>query len=312
MSFSELLTEGAQAQAALARLAWDLDHPLMDVGIRELGKVWSFDLLRFTCARPSDMEDFPELSERLRGAFGAALHRQPQPVTATGRLRPHARDILFAALGQSETGEGHAKPVVIRGWIERQHLIVELRLFGWAMAWRHEAATAMLDALQSGVALKGGRRALRCAVEPEHVEHRRVSFVDLPAGTSQARLRFRSPVGLRQRARTHGDPRAILAAALPRIERMARWQACRLVVGGGWWKERLDRLQVSGENWRRLSWDRFTRNQGGTAVPMSGFLGDLVVDGWLDDVALVLALAETCNVGSHAALGMGWFDAVFY
>ncbi len=307
----DLLTEGGDARAALASLAHDLSHPLMDVGIAELASMWTYDTLRFTCERPPDMEDHPELSERLRGAFGAALHRQRQPVTATGRLRPHARDVLFAPLGRDAAGVEIAKPFIVRGWISRQSLIVEVRLFGWAAAWQREAASAMLDALQSGIALRGGGHAMRCVVHAEGFEHLRRSFVEVPTNTSEARLHFRTPVILRQRARSHGQPLAVVASVARRVQAMAVWQGSRLLLGRDWWRHSLDVLQISEIDWMRVAWKRYTRNNPGVAVPMEGFLGGLRVSGNVERIALLLGMAETCNIGSHSALGMGWYDGIF-
>jgi len=304
----DLMTAGEGALGQLATLAEDLANPPLRVGIRELAALWTFEQFRFRCPRLPDMEDYPELSERLRGAVGAALHRQPQPVTATGWLRPHARDVFFAPLSQAAGEDESAKPLVVRGWVEGRHLIVDLRVFGWAIGWRDEAAAATLDALRGGIAIRNGRQAQRCALEPEHVEHRRVAFIDTPPHPSEGRLRFRSPVTVRHRGAGLGTPAAILRSALSRVERMARWQGCRLVVGTGWMEAALSPIELAADHWRRVTWQRFTRNQRDTAVPMAGQMGDLILRGPLGDLATVLAMAETCNIGSHAALGMGWFD----
>jgi CRISPR/Cas system endoribonuclease Cas6 (RAMP superfamily) len=41
---------------------------------------------------------------------------------------------------------------------------------------------------------------------------------------------------------------------------------------------------------------------------MLGWVGEIRLQGVTEELAVVLALAETCNAGSHAALGMGWFE----
>ncbi|WP_170984798.1 CRISPR system precrRNA processing endoribonuclease RAMP protein Cas6 [Roseomonas sp. AR75] len=306
------LTQGEVALGELHELVRDLAAPQMVVGIPELAELWTYEVFRFTCARPGDMEDYPELSERLRGAFGAALHRQPQPMTATGRLRPHAVDVLFRQLPSAAGEDETAKPALVRGWIEGAALIAELRIFGCAIAWRDEAATAMLDALQEGVALRGAPRAQRRPVTPSGVVHRRVSCLDIPASAAHGMMRFRSPVTVRQRGVAHARPDAVFGAALRRVDRMARWQGCRLLTPDDWLARHSSGLDVATRYWREVSWERFTRNQGDTPVPMRGHLGELTLDGDLGELAPLLMMAETCNIGSHAALGMGWFDWIVW
>jgi hypothetical protein len=303
-----MLTRDGSGRADLAALLCDLSDPPMTVGLTELAELWTYESFRFLCPRPPDMEDYPELSERLRGAFGAALHRQPQPATATGRARAHPCDVLFGDLPGARSGEPLAKPIVIRAAIEGQRLIVELRVFGCAIGWRDEAAVAMLDALGSGIALRSAPRAQRVPVRPTAVEHGRVSCLDIPSGVTGGTLRFRSPFTLRRRGVVHATPSAVLPAMLGRIERMARWQGCRLTVSQEGMRNAFERLAVEALRWDRVVWCRYTRNQGSTPVPMIGHLGELSIEGPLGEVATLLAIAETCNAGSHTALGMGWFD----
>jgi len=305
------LTEGAAAVDALRQLAADLSAPPMEVGVAELAALWEFDAFRFTCPRPHDMEEFPTLSERLRGAVGVALYGQPQPRTATGWPRPHACDVLFAdTLAEVVPGDP-AKPLIVRGWINGDTLHAEIRIFGSAMGWRDEAAAAMLQALRAGIALRGGPRAMRVAMEPQAMVHRRSSFVEVPRGARSAWLRFRTPVVVRRGNVVQGAPAAVLAAAQGRVARMAAWQGCRLATDRSWFDRQLAAADIVTEGWHRVAWERFTRNQRSTPVPVEGYLGDLRVTGASRDLLLLLALARTCHIGSQAALGMGWFEMIF-
>ncbi len=300
-----MLSQDEAAVADLAALARDLQAPPLAVGLMELAELWTYETFRFLCARPADLEDYPELSERVRGAFGAALHRQAEPRTATGRARAHPYDVLFAELPGAIADL--AKPVVIRASLERRGLVVELRVFGSAIGWRDEAAAAMLDALQQGIALRAAPRALRVRVEPERVEHRRVSHLDVRRSKGGL-LRFRSPFTVRRHGVNHADPSALLPAMLGRVQRMAPWQACDLVLPVESIEATIGAVQLDVLRWDRVSWLRHTRNRGDVAVPMVGRIGEMRLEGLTDDVAAILALAETCNAGSHAALGMGWFE----
>ncbi|MFO0371393.1 MAG: CRISPR system precrRNA processing endoribonuclease RAMP protein Cas6 [Brevundimonas sp.] len=300
-----MLSRDEMARADLAGLVQRLREPPITVGLQELAELWTFETFRFTCTRPVDMEDYPELAERVRGAFGAALHRQAEPRTLTGRIRAHPYDVLFSQLPQDI--EEMAKPIVIRAWLEGRHLVVELRVFGTAIAWRDEAANAMLDALQQGIAIRGAPRALRIPVATERMDHGRVSFVDVPRAT-QGLIRFRSPFTVRRNGVRHAAPEAVLPAMLGRIERMAPWQACLLQFSNTRIRAAIDGASLDVMRWDRVSWQRHTRNRGDIAVPMLGWVGEIRLQGVTEELAVVLALAETCNAGSHAALGMGWFE----
>jgi CRISPR/Cas system endoribonuclease Cas6 (RAMP superfamily) len=41
---------------------------------------------------------------------------------------------------------------------------------------------------------------------------------------------------------------------------------------------------------------------------MAGLIGPLRLEGPLSRLAPWLSLASTCNIGSHASLGLGWFE----
>ena len=300
-----MLSQDTMARADLAALVQRLREPPLAVGLRELAELWTFESFRFICPRPADMEDYPELAERVRGAFGAALHRQAEPRTLTGRARAHPYDVLFSQLPHDI--DEMAKPIVIRAWLEGRHLVVELRVFGTAIAWRDEAANAMLDALQQGIAIRGAPRALRVCVVPERVDHGRVSFVDVVSVTGGL-IRFRSPFSVRRHGVKHASPGAVLPAMLGRVARMAPWQACKLQFPNVRVRAAMDGALLDVLRWDRVEWQRHTRNRGDVAVPMLGWVGEIRVQGITEDLAAILALAETCNAGSHAALGMGWFE----
>jgi hypothetical protein len=302
---ASVLSQSPMAEADLAALIRDLKEPPFTTGLMELAETWTYESFRFICARPADLEEYPELSERVRGAFGAALHRQAEPRTATGRGRAHPYDVLFAQL--PGIGEEIGKPIIIRAAIEGRQLIVELRVFGCAIGWRDEAARAMLDALQNGVALRAAPRAMRVSLQPERIEHRRVSYVDVPLARAGL-VRFRSPFTVRRHGAHHAALSAVLPAMLGRVQRMAPWQSCRLRIPTENIMLGMAGVKLDPLKWDRVRWQRYTRNRGDTPVPMFGCVGDIRLTGISDSIATVLTLAETCNAGSHAALGMGWFE----
>ena len=55
-------------------------------------------------------------------------------------------------------------------------------------------------------------------------------------------------------------------------------------------------------------WQRYSQRRGAEPIPMAGWVGPLRLAGRLDALIPFLAIAATCNAGSHAALGLGWYD----
>lgn len=293
----------------LAALAHDLTHPGFAAGPAGLALHWLSEHYRFTALAPPLMEDHPELSIRVRGAFGAALARQPVPLTATGRARPHPYQVLHQPLVMID-GDEAAKPLSLRAWLSGPHLIADLTLFGWGIAWRDEAAAALLDALQSGIAIRADRR-LRSPAQVIDVAHTRRAFAEVPTvKPTYAALTFRSPVTIRQGEAHHSEPRALLLAAVRRVAALARWQGCRLTGDMADWRALIARLDLATEDWHPHAWQRHSRRGGDMTIPMRGHTGRLIARGDLGDLGLILGMAEACNIGSGAALGLGWYDLV--
>jgi CRISPR-associated endoribonuclease Cas6 len=207
-------------------------------------------------------------------------------------------------------GNEAPKPVIIRGWLTGDLLMVELALFGWGIAWRDEASTAMLDALTTGIALRPDRRQ-RVPVQVLDLAHSRTGFVDPPPGRpSCAIIDMRSPLTIRRRNSRHAEPPALLFACARRVNAMARWQGAQLMLDEAALAKTIAALDIDSENWLRHRWARHSRNQGDQPIAMEGWTGRLVFRGDLGALAPLIQLAATCNIGTGAALGLGWFDAV--
>jgi hypothetical protein len=123
-----------------------------------------------------------------------------------------------------------------------------------------------------------------------------------------ASLMFRTPVSVRSGGQLKADSSAILRSLILRVSGMARWQGISLA--GDWPSLHRD-VEVASIDDSQLVlalWRRYSLRRGGSAIPMAGWLGPLRMAGRLDRLAPFLAMAETCNTGSHASLGLGWFD----
>lgn len=293
----------------LMRLRQDLAAPPMMCGWRELPTLWAYDHYRLICFKPDGLEDFPELPVRLRGAFGRALHSLPARATRTGRGIPHAYDVLFAPLAYRQAGLEAPRPMVLRAHIEGTRLLIDLHVFGDAMAWGQDAALAMTLALGEGIALSSRSRARR-AIEVEDIVKRRVHAAPPPLHADYASLTFYSPVTIRLGDRLNEDPRAILRSAVRRVQSMARWQGVSVPAPEEDMLREIALLSCDDADLRRYAWSRHSMRQGDTPIPMRGMIGRLIVRGAMAHVLPALWLAESCNTGSHAALGLGWFDLV--
>lgn len=288
----------------------DLRSPPFSCRVEELAASWSMRSVRFVCNRPELMQDYPDLSMRLRGAWGNKLS-EIGPIERRGFSMPSPYEVLFAPLGKWAAGLEVPKPAVIRGWIEGDALIVELHLFGWADVYLDQAADALAAALEEGVSLGLGVRQ-RVPVGIIDAGEKAYGLVEVPGKAGSAVLNFRTPVVVRNEGRLRQDPAAIFKSLLLRVSGMARWQGCDLRADWRELHERIEGLSFDALHLTETVWERHSIRGGDSAIPMHGLLGKLGVSGNLLPLLTFLALAETCNTGSHAALGLGWYELSVY
>ena len=291
-------------------LVEDLRSPPFSCSVDEMATMWSVRSVRFVCARPEMMQDYPELSMRLRGAWGHKL-AELGPVERRGFSMPPPYEVLFAPLGKWASGLEVPKPAVIRGWIDGDLLIAEMHLFGWAEVYLDHAADALAAALAAGISLGSGVRQ-RAPLRIVDAGEKARGLVEVPGRASSVVLVFRTPVVVRNAGLLRQNPTAILKSLLLRVSGMARWQGFTLDAD---WRElhaRIEGLTFDARHLNDTTWERHSIRRGDSAIPMHGLLGKLGVSGNLMPLLTFLALAETCNTGSHAALGLGWYDLAVY
>ena len=199
------------------------------------------------------------------------------------------------------------KPVVLRAAAAGALLIVEMRVLGAGAGWFDEAASALIAALEQGIALRTEGR-LRAPVCIRDMEEHRITGVAVPSSATTARLRFRSPVLARQKNRFVEDPRAILRGTLRRVASLARWHATEIVADWPALEQAVEAIALDDADLVPYRWTRHSIRQGNVAIPATGWLGTLGLSGNLAPLAPYLALAETMNTGGQASLGLGWFD----
>lgn len=291
-----------------SRLAAALADPPLQVNADDLCALWRIDWLRFSCARPDLLEDYPELAVRIRGAFGRRLAehaaaRETRP--ALSRLG--AYDALFTTFHAAD-GREIPKPTVIRAELSHERVSVDLGLVGAAAAWMDEAADAMQAALNGGVNLRADGR-LRAPLPVLEIGWRRESAIDVPVNVSSVAMIFRTPVVVRAGGALRADPRAILRSCARRAAALAPWQSARLLetpaVSG-----EIDNLEIDDRELLPYRFERHSRRRGNEPIPVAGYLGRMTARGRLDEFAARLAIAGKINVGSHASLGLGAADIV--
>lgn len=298
----------------LERLARDLATPPAVCDLATLAEVWQMERLVFVCERPTLMEDFPELSMRVRGAFGRALHDLPARTWRSGRPRPRAWDVLFAPLAHID-GDELPKPAVVRAHVERDRLIVELRIFGEAVAWVPEAFTALVAALERGIALKseGRQRVALVILEAQRIASTGVDLAPPPGlSPTGATLDFRTPVVVRQGGLSIGAPVNLLAAVPRRLAALARWQGFRLLVDHSALDEAIGHLARDDRETTAHVWRRWSIRGGDRAIPTGGWIGRLRLAGPVAPLVPWLVLAAETNIGSHAGLGHGWYELTLW
>ncbi|MCX8255325.1 MAG: CRISPR system precrRNA processing endoribonuclease RAMP protein Cas6 [Beijerinckiaceae bacterium] len=186
-------------------------------------------------------------------------------------------------------------------------MIVEMRMLGRANAWFDDGATALLAALDGGIALRASG-GIRVPIEHGAIFEERLSARTSPKSSTGATLRFRSPVLVRHKHMLVSDPRAILRGIVRRVASLARWQAIRLNEDWQRLEAAIDGLEIDDNDLVAYRWARFSLRSGNTPIPAAGWLGALRIRGDLERLAPYLILGETMNAGAQASLGLGWYE----
>lgn len=297
-----------KSQARLASLARLLAEPIARVTPEKLAGMFMIDQVIVTARRPPNLQSFPELATRIRGALGNVLAAMGPPVYARKDYgaRPRAFDVLWRALGQSESGDEIAKPLVIKADVRSDTVTVTASLFGLAGFWKPDVAAALVGALEDGIKLNDSG-PVKVALPCLDLVHRRIAGFEPPSfAVREARLIFRTPLRLRAGRAEASSPAALPIALLNRAVRIAPWQQMAIEMDWPAMHRAARRIGVSGElvpyRWERGS-QRMRKR-----IPVLGNLGAIVLRGDLDPFWPFLRIAENAHVGSHAALGLGQFD----
>lgn len=248
----------------------------------------------------------PALPGRLRGAWGRALMRGASPEALDDRpcpwTPPCALDPLFRAQGAITARLALPRPYVLAVRALDGDLWVELTVFGFACDWIDAAAEALVAALRHGEPPPLGH--------PVTLRDRQVITEETvavpPPEAGPAILTFHTPVAFRDGGAVRRPTlRTLISGLGNRVSGLARWQDTAVQADWRGLAEYAETLpcDLSGLQLRR--WERHSARQEGRAIPLSGWLGPVVIGGDLTPILPLLALATTCHAGSHTTHGLG-------
>lgn len=292
------------AAERLAKIDEALAKPVLAMSITTLDDLFDIDSVCVTAGRPTDFQDYPELAIRIRGALGRVLHALGPPAFARRHsvARPRAWDVLFEPRGPART----AKPMTVDADVRGDLIHVCVHLFGSAGFWLPDVASALVGALESGVAIQErSRHKAPLDVLDLRYERRRLSERCASAPT-HARLKFLTPLILRRGDAARIEGRSLLIACLNRVARVAPWQNARLVADWNDLHQGTHAIDFDHSGMLPYGAMRGSR-RAQRALPVVGALGHIVMRGPLTPFAPYLQLCELTHVGSQAALGFGRF-----
>ncbi|WP_237152172.1 hypothetical protein [Oryzibacter oryziterrae] len=160
------------------------------------------------------MEDLPDLADRFRGALGRALERlSPQTDDAWQLLFGSQLPLVNGAI---------VRPYAIRAHREKGQIICLVRLFGFADCWTDEVSHALVEAAQTGIALR--MHGMHRVPLPVLSVKRALSYWQEPKTTARViDVRFATPLIIRHKARVSGVLDSLYVACVRRVAGIARW-----------------------------------------------------------------------------------------
>jgi hypothetical protein len=256
--------------------------------------------IRVVCACPPGFEDQPELPSRIRGAWGREMYAVPPE--REGMARPY--DVLFGAEGDDGHGRRIPKPYAVGAKREGDVLVIELSLFGSAVAWADPAREALLRALWGGVKI---RQDSRMFVVPEPLDCAVLSACGIEAKerASWASLAFDTPYCVKRGRETVPDVPPMLMGLVARVAGLMRWHGAELAEDFSRLKAAAEGLRCDASRLRIRVWRRYRRGEAHAPLRMEGMLGTLYMEGALSPFVPYLAVGSRAHLGYGAALGLG-------
>ncbi len=306
-----------KASEAIRRLEGEVCRALPPNDIAMLQQLWHHDDIVLHCARPSGLEDQPDLPQRIRGALGNALEAlcayPPARADPFDRESPH--ELLYfwrspradSCFGSTEI----AVPMIIGADMTSRSVHITIRLFGRAGMHRSMVEAAAVAALEGGVSLRN--HAIRVPLPVVDLAWRRFDggAHAWPAVASRVTMRYRTPVIIRSGSRLRLDPDAVMRSCMRRTAALAPWMGFTLEADVDALNACIARLRfqldIHPENWTRTS-----SRKPGEAIAIYAYGGSMTISGQLEQILPYIAIGEFCSIGGECASGFGANDIVLY
>lgn len=279
-----------------------------------LPRHWRSLEVRAEAPLPKSFDADWSIGGRVRGALGHVLHdadlESPRARARREKLGlPTAFELIYgtpfiAPERASPLAHAPARPVIIKARGDGRRLCVTIRLFGAAMLYQREIEKALTRTLEGGIAIAAGARSrARLAPTSLVVAVPRLESSELPADS--VRVVFLTPLALLRGVRLRATPEAVLGSLLSRIAALAAWQGMAVEADAAALAAELERLHCAWHECSVVDWQRRSVAQPGRHIPMTGYLGSLLVEGDFELWRPILHLAPNTHVGSHTTFGMG-------
>lgn len=269
--------------------------------------------VRIECIAPHLLQDFPDLTTRIRGAWGPHLkqmetdHPRGGGVSAGLSLYSLFFDPLPNCVGIRQSVP---RPFLLSADVEGRKLQVKLTLLGFIRSWCDLAARSLVRALEVGIKLSA-QSATRTRVTVRSVEaelmHFPLMLKKVPSGR-EVRVSFEGVARFRKGQATRLSASSFLNSAMDRVRGLWRWQDTDIRLDWDDLALQTRDVRVTDYDLNHLAWKRFSRRMRGVPIPMTGFTGSITLAGMSSELA---GLVETClpfGVGSHTALGFGRYQ----
>lgn len=333
----------AEETPSLLRVAAEMQAPMSRINVHELQQLWQHEEIVVVCHRPHDLEEAPDLAQRVRGALGNALEELCQ--FSLRRSDPFQRETAYELLFSwpnplIETPYGRrelAVPFVVLTDIIGQEVRIVIRLFGGAGIHLRWVEQAVVDALQEGVSLRrGGTRVSFEIISSLWVRFDGASR-DWLEGAGSATIKILTPVIIRsggkspkkrgkfseplspdrhERIASQGlrlEPQAVLRSAVARAFALAPWMGFNLSAERAHLDDAIAKITYpTSADIHPEDWVRFSKRGGRDPIPVHAYSGELSIAGKLGPLLPYLELAELGFVGASCASGFGRIKFIPY
>ncbi len=292
-----------------------ISPPVGTLDMAEVPDMWHAETIRYVCVAPNLLDDGPWILGALRGAIGHVLHDMKAiDRIAMGSLFPqsHAFPVFYEDPGSYPSFTKIPKPFLLKYEREGGHIIFDVTLVGEATYWWPEFDMAMRESFNRGLPLKENGK-MRVPFEFIEFEHDLIDGVAVPtAAINHARIRFLTPLCLRNDKVLKSDLSGILYNICDRVRTMTLWQMFEMTFDAEEFAQNEAEIRITESKLHPKAWPRFSSREPGVARVMAGVVGHIDLEGDLDYFRPLLTLLPHCHLGGWSAFGLGHCEVDLY